>query len=68
MVVHTRQKSQWRDDPRLQYLRVKGRVRDHGVDKHQQVIFDHKGPYFELGTLVFALAAVLGDVFSKSPA
>lgn len=46
------------------YLRVKGRVGDHGVDKHPQVVLDHEGAHFQLGTLVFALATVLGDVVS----
>ena len=46
------------------YLRIKGRVSDHGVDKHPQVVLDHEGAHFQLGTLVFALATVLGDVVS----
>lgn len=57
-----------RGNPALNHLGVKSRVGDHGVNKHPQVVFDHEGSDFKLGTLVLALATVFGDVVSKGPA
>jgi len=50
------------------YLRIKSGVSDHRIHKHPQVVFDHERPDLQLGTLVLALATVLGDVVSKGSA